>query len=82
MAVWLFELSFVILIIIDQYDKAGELFTPPRSTRIAFVRFIAGMIMQTMVDSELQNGMKMMKYSANHWWKFKHHRVAFFVGFL
>lgn len=26
--------------------------------------------------------MKMMKYAANHWWKFKHHRVAFTVGFL
>ena len=40
------------------------------------------MIMQTWVDEEIRNGMKMMKYSVNHWWKFKHHRVAFTVGLL
>ena len=83
MAVWLFQISFVVIIIVDSYETANvEMFTPPSSTRIAFARFIAGMILQTMVDDELQNGMKMMKYSVNHWWKFKHHRVAFTVGWL
>ena len=38
--------------------------------------------MQTITDEEIRNGHKMMKYSVNHWWKFKHHRVAFAVGFL
>ena len=38
--------------------------------------------MQTWVDEEIRNGMKMMKYSVNHWWKFKNHRVAFTVGLL
>ena len=38
--------------------------------------------MQTWVDEEIRNGIKMMKYSVNHWWKFRHHRVAFTTGLL
>lgn len=83
MAVYLFQMSFVWMIVLDAWDDPeAKLFEPPLSTRIAFTRFLAGMIMQTMVDEEMQNGMKMMKYSVNHWWKFKHHRVAFTVGLL
>jgi len=83
MAVWLFQMSFVIIIIGDIHDDPFvNMFKPPLSTKIAFARFISGMIMQTMVDEEISNGMKMMKYSINHWWKFRNHRVAFTVGLL
>ena len=58
------------------------MFAPPSDTKLAFARFAAGMLMQTITDEEIRNGHKMMKYTANHWWKFKYHRVAFTVGFL
>ena len=82
MAVWLFQVSFVIIIIADALDQDKLQFTPPENTRLAFARFAAGMLMQTQTDSEIRNGMKMMKHVTNHWWKFKHHRVAFTVGLL
>ena len=40
------------------------------------------MIMHVQVNSEIVNGMRMMKYCVNHWWKFKFHRVAFLTGLL
>ena len=82
MAVWLFQMSFTIMILVDAYEAGALVFEPPSDTKIAFARFAAGMLMQTITDEEIRNGHKMMKYSVNHWWKFKHHRVAFTVGFL
>ena len=82
MAVWLFQMSFVLIIILDAYQQGRLKFSPPKDTKIAFSRFIAGMIMQTWVDEEIRNGIKMMKYSVNHWWKFKYHRTAFTTGLL
>ena len=36
--------------------------------------------MHVITNMEMKNGMRMMKYSANHWWKFKFHRTAFLTG--
>lgn len=38
--------------------------------------------MHVQVNSEITNGMRMMKFAVNHWWKFKFHRVAFLTGYL
>jgi hypothetical protein len=45
MAVWLFQVSFVIIIIADALDQEKLKFTPPENTRLAFARFAAGMLM-------------------------------------
>ena len=37
--------------------------------------------MHIVTNEEMKNGMRMMKYSVNHWWKFKFHRVAYVTGF-
>jgi len=50
--------------------------------KIGFTRFIGGMVMHVLVSEEIQNGLKMMKYSSNHWWKFKNARLAWFSGLL
>lgn len=47
-----------------------------------FARFIAIMIMHIYVLDEIMNGMGMMKYAMNHWWKFKYPGYAFLTGFL
>ena len=39
------------------------------------------MIMHIVTNEEMKNGMRMMKYASNHWWKFKYHRIAFLTGF-
>ena len=40
------------------------------------------MIMHIYVLDEIKNGMQMMKYSMNHWWKFKYPGYAFMSGLL
>ena len=92
MAVWLFQVSFTVFILIDAMpipwveeewtgDGKINLQVLPK-VKIAYIRFVAGMIMHVQVNSEIVNGMRMMKYTVNHWWKFKYHRVAFLTGFL
>lgn len=92
MAVWLFQVSFTVFILADAFpwpyveeewdqdDKINLQVLP--KIKIAYIRFVAGMIMHVQVNEEIKNGMNMMKYSVNHWWKFKHHRVAFLTGLL
>jgi len=40
------------------------------------------MVMHVVVSEEIQNGLKMMKYASNHWWKFSNPRLAWLAGFL
>lgn len=47
-----------------------------------FVRFVAIVIMHIYVLDEIQNGLRMMKFALNHWWKFKYPGHAFLTGFL
>ena len=92
MAVWLFQVSFTVFILIDAMpipwveeewvlETKMNLQILPK-VKIAYIRFVAGMIMHVQVNREIVNGMRMMKYTVNHWWKFKFHRVAFLTGFL
>ena len=53
---------------------------PPLKT--GFTRFIASMVMHVLVSSEINNGLSMMKYAANHWWKFDHAGWAWLSGLL
>ena len=34
------------------------------------------------VNSEIENGMAMIKYSLNHYWKFKYGYLAFLAGWM
>ena len=84
MAVWLFQITFSAFILVDAVQSDDEeirikLDRIPE-IKIGFIRFIAGMIMHVITNIEMKSGMRMMKYSANHWWKFKNHRVAFLTG--
>ena len=79
-AIWFFQVTFSILIILEADFKISELEVP--TLKIGFTRLIAGMIMHVIVCGEISNGLKMMKYAANHWWKFSNPRLAWLTGFL
>ena len=49
---------------------------------IVIARFICGMVMHVSLQGELLMGMSMMKYSANHPWKFLSWKQAFLAGLL
>ena len=69
-AIWFFQVSFSYLIV-EEALRAGAIdFTVIPALKIGFTRLIAGMIMHVIVSAEISNGLKMMKYAANHWWKF------------
>lgn len=40
------------------------------------------MVMHVIVSEEVANGLKMMKYASNHWWKFSNARLAYVSGFM
>lgn len=82
LAVWIFQISFGMMILVDA-KKNGELdFTEVPDIKIGLTRFICGMIMHMQCNEEIKNGMNMMKYSVNHYWKFSSYRMAFLAGFL
>ena len=83
-AVWMMQIAFSGFILFDSVQSCDEellikLDSIP-DVKIGFTRFISGMIMHIMTNEEMKNGMRMMKYAANHWWKFKYHRIAFLSG--
>ena len=69
-------------ILIDA-NANGELgFKEPPAVEIGFARFVAAMVMHIIINDEIFNGMKMIKYSVNHPWKFSNAKMAFTSGFL
>ena len=68
-----------MFILIDAEDIG---FSEPPNVEIGFSRFIAAMVMHIVSNDEIYNGMKMMKYSVNHPWKFSNPQMAFTSGFL
>ena len=81
-AVWIFQVSFSILILREAFVDGNLEFKETPPLKIGFTRFIASMVMHVVVSEEIMNGLKMMKYSANHWWKFSNPRLAWLSGFL
>ena len=45
-------------------------------------RFIVGIVMHINLGDRVQQGMRMMKFSVNHKWKFDEWRLGFIAGFL
>jgi len=83
---WLFQISSVILILYSRRDSADSVVFGDISLNdnisISFSRFLAIMIMHVYVLDEIKNGMQIMKYAMNHWWKFKYPGYAFLAGLL
>ena len=50
--------------------------------KLAFARFITGIIMHINMNKELQEGMNKMKFALNHKWKFSAWYLGFLSGFL
>jgi hypothetical protein len=48
----------------------------------SFCQFIAGMLMQMNINYEFAHGLRLMKYTLNHEWKFKYPYSAFMSGLL
>lgn len=69
------------MILFEAFSDEEFEFSEPPPLKIGFSRFIASMVMHVMVSSEINNGLLMMKYAANHWWKFDHPWWAWLSGF-
>jgi len=78
----MFQLGLSLFIFIDdvQNDELG--FREPPAVEIGFTRFIAAMVLHIIMNDEIYNGLKMIKYSVNHPWKFSNPQMAFATGFL
>ena len=80
----IFQFGITFLIItnaLTEEEMVVSFEEAPRLT-IGITRFVAAMVMHIILNSEMFNGLKMMKYSVNHWWKFDAPFIAWFTGFL
>ena len=48
--------------------------------KMDFLRFLTIILTHLLLQEDLQQGIRIMKYSLNHQWKFRSFRQAFFVG--
>ena len=53
----------------------------PENYGITLSRFLCGAVMHFTLQNEIEQGLKIMKYSTNHHWKFSNYMWAFFIGF-
>jgi len=81
LAVWLFQVGFGTIIIIDALKNGDLDISNVPDIKIAMARFICGMVLHVQCSGEIQNGLLMMKYSVNHYWKFSNYNTAFLAGF-
>ena len=81
-AVWIFQVAFSMLILVEAVKNEQLNWTTIPDLKIGFTRFIAMMVMHVIVTEEILNGLKMMKYAANHWWKFSNPRIAWLSGLM
>ena len=84
LSVFLFQFSLSLLVISEALT--GKTICNWKgicdSTDVVMARFLCGITMHIKLGPELNQAMKIMKYSANHTWKFDYYRIAFFSGFL
>ena len=53
----------------------------PDNISVVMTRFICGTVLHFNLQPEMAQGLKMMKYSVNHPWKFRNVGAAWFIGF-
>ena len=84
MFMWLTQMLLTALLYREQVhsDKAQENYEAlPENYGITLSRFLCGAVMHFTLQNEIEQGLKIMKYSTNHHWKFSNYLWAFFIGF-
>ena len=79
-AVWIFQIVFCGAIFM--YVLEQDHFKDVPTVTMTICRLIAGLLLQMIINSEVQNGLSIMKYSVNHYWKFRYNGLAYTAGLL
>jgi hypothetical protein len=80
--VTLIQLLCVSLVWSYALTSAKFVRVPASSMSLIAARFLASMLMHINVEKDVQLGIQMMKYCANHYENFTNPHAAFFVAFL
>ena len=64
----------------DPYWKLDEAISELPDGQLVIIRSILGMFMHFLIDTDLVQGLDMMKYALNHPWKFRRWYMAFLIG--
>ena len=67
---------------IFKYVMTQSQFVGVPTPTMTLCRLIAGILMQMIINQEVKNGLQKMKYSVNHYWKFKYEGLAYTSGLL
>ena len=80
------QVSLSILIMIEAVENYGSKskfkISAWQATWIMMARFLCGIVMHINLADRVNQGMRMMKYSLNHQWKFENWTYGFFAGLM
>ena len=80
---FLSQLSLVIALATTEIwsEEAHEKFKLPDSVWVVVARFLCGTVLHFNLQSEMRQGLVVMKFSLNHHWKLKSASKAWLTGF-
>ena len=74
-------LSFLSWEAFNDEETREKFETPPLNITIVLTRFVAAVFLHFILTEETKQGLAMMKFANNHWWKFDSWSTAYMVGF-
>ena len=70
--IWLFQLLVCYYVVKNTELKLEKVYEKQISSRFGVLRILVILIMHIQMISEFDQGIKMMKYSVNHPWKYRY----------
>jgi len=80
--VWLFQFCLCFFVVIRSEIPWRDIFGEQLTPEYGVTRLITQIVMHILMQKEFEQGLNMMKYAANHPWKFRSVSLAFFTGFM
>ena len=76
------KIALMVAIVDEATSIYGNEVDETQSLTLSFCKLIVSLLLQLMMNAEVGKSLTMMKYTTNHWWKFKRTRVAYLTSLL
>ena len=78
------QLTLTIYLVKEVFNDPkfrNDFYAPPSDRIISFTRFLCAILLHVSLQDEITQGGKLMKFAANHPWKFRKWYIAWLCGF-
>lgn len=82
LVVWAFQFCLCFYVVARDEAELREIYKEQLKPEYGITRLITQIVMHVLMQKEFEQALNMMKYSANHPWKFRNVSLAFFTGFM